>query len=185
MTSDARPTEIATLTQADTFTKVPEPPEALMRGSELTKVLGFLLFACAGCSYNPQQSQTQVDPGPLQGTYNGKPWKAGVGTSTRFSPNSNTIRSTLSEENLESCHAQGFEKLELEVPFKPGVYSLNLNQTVHFVFNNGEDDLEATDGELIVHEVNENTIKAGLYAIYNDNPNYEVSGQLMIDRCPF
>ncbi|MFO0586402.1 MAG: hypothetical protein U0441_02620 [Polyangiaceae bacterium] len=156
-----------------------------MRGFPFTKLLVLLPLATAGCTINGPSEHTLVDPGPLEGMYNGKEWRAGQGSSTRFSPNSNTIVCTLSEANLGGCDAHGFEKLVLEVPFKPGVYDLNLNQTVHFVFNNGVDDLEATDGELIVHEVTETTIKAGLYAIYNGNPNYEVSGQFVVARCPF
>ena len=143
-----------------------------------------ILTATVGCGPSPDQV-TPISPGPLEGTYNGKPWRAGKGTSDRFSPNSNTIVSTLSEVDLELCHPEGLEKLVIEVPFKPGIYPLDLTQTVHFVFSNGLDDLAATDGELIVHEVNENVIKAGVYAIYNDNPNYEVSGQFVIERCPF
>jgi hypothetical protein len=136
-----------------------------------------------GCSSPPEA--TLVDPGLLAGQFNGRPWNAAIGTSARFTPDSNEIHSTLSEVSMEACHPEGTEQLVLDIPFKPGIYRLDLAHTVHFVTPASKDDLAATEGELIVHEVTETTIKAGLYAIYNANPKYEVSGQFTIHRCPF
>ena len=142
-----------------------------------------LVTATLGCT--PAPEETRIDEGPLSGTFNGKRWRVVSGTSERFTPDSNKILSTLSEVEQTTCEPKGFEKLVLAIPFKPGVYALDLALTVHFVSTNGNDDLAATEGELIVHEVSEETIKGGLYAIYNGNPNYEVSGQFTVDRCPF
>ena len=146
-------------------------------------VIGSLVMWGVGCV--PQPEATLVDPGPLGGQFNGKPWKAASGVSARFTPDSNKVLSTLSNVQMQACHPEGFEQLTVEIPFKPGVYDLDLATTVHFVTPASKDDLEATEGEIIVHEVTETTIKGGLYAIYNGNPNYEVSGQFTIDRCPF
>lgn len=159
-------------------------PSSKPKAALFATIAVFSLFTSAGCK-PPDSGGTLVSPEPLQGTYNGKLWVAGTGTSKRFSPKSNTIVSTLSEVDLEACDPRGFETLEIEIPFKPGVYPLDLTRAVHFVYNNGVDDLAATDGEIIVHEVSDQIIRAGIYAIYNDNPNYEVSGQFIIARCPF
>lgn len=154
------------------------PFQAMVRAA----VCGLVTWG-VGCSAPPDA--TLIDPGPLSGKFNGKAWKAVSGTSERFTPDSNEILSTLSSEPMEACSPQGFARLVLEIPFKPGIYHLDLGHTVHFVTPASKDDLAATEGEIIVHEVTETTIKGGLYAIYNDNPNYEVSGQFTVDRCPF
>lgn len=142
-----------------------------------------LVIGSLGCGPAPEESP--IDDGPLTGTFNGTRWRFVSGTSERFTTDSNKILSTLSEAEQTACEAKGVERLVIAIPFKPGVYPLDLGMTVHFVTPQGNDDLAATEGKLIVHEVSDETIKAGLYAIYNGNPNYEVSGQFTVNRCPF
>ncbi len=150
--------------------------------------LGVVLLAMTGVACAPPDGTMETTPiqdDILAGKFNGKPWKFVAGATEQLSPESNQIITHLGTEPVQSgeCVAHGTERIDVEVPFKPGVYSLGLDQTVTFLF--GPDKLEATEGQIIVHEVSESVIRAGLYAIYNDNPNYEVSGQFAVKRCSF
>lgn len=144
-------------------------------------VLSVTAVACSP----PGGETTPIQDDVLQGQFNGRPWKFVAGGTEQVSPESNQIITHLGTEPVGDgqCAANGKETIDVEVPFKPGVYSLGLDQTVTFLF--GADKLVATQGQIIVHEVSEGVIQAGLYAIYNDNPNYEVSGQFAVKRCPF
>ena len=143
------------------------------------------LAGLTGCAQRPVET-TPIEDDTLSGTFNGKPWRFAYGATEKVSPESNQILTYLGtgEPDLNGeCEAHGSDTLTVEVPFKPGVYALGLDQKVTFVF--GTDSLEATEGQIIVHEVTEEVIRAGLYAIYNDNPNYEVSGQFVAKRCSY
>jgi len=144
-----------------------------------------LAVTMAACSPPGGGETTPIQDDILQGQFNGKPWRFVEGATERISPESNQIITHLGTEPVDDgeCNANGKETIDVEVPFKPGVYSLGLDQTATFLF--GSDKLVATQGQIIVHEVSESVIRAGLYAIYNDNPNYEVSGQFAVKRCSF
>lgn len=137
-----------------------------------------LAVACAACT---GPTRTKVDPGTLSGKFNGTDWTFVSGGTSHFNDQGNKYLSYLRAVDVSQCDQEAQKEIKLEIPFKPGVYELGLTLTATFKFD--PDALEATTGELIVHEVTDTIIKGGLYTIYNDNPNYEVSGQFVVEIC--
>ena len=141
-----------------------------------------LVLACGGDA-DEEDGLYAVSDGDLSGVVGGEAWSFASGETDSFlSSEEDGFFTSLYTEDLEVC---GFESTELpfvllSIPYEPGTYPFSGSINATFAPDWGEN-LVTFDGTLIVDEVTDTTVTAGLYAIYDaDN---EVDGWFTVDIC--
>jgi hypothetical protein len=132
------------------------------------------LAACGGSD--------EVSEMPLSGVIDGQAWNFVAGDTDSFLSGDDGFFASLYAEEFTACGFGGPEPPLLlgRIPKEPGEYKLGLSMSMTFVPSPGEN-LVATRGRLIVHEVTDTTVSAGLYARF-DGDN-EVDGQFTLTVC--
>ncbi len=155
----------------------------------MRKRMVFLFAAAAavgalGCGSD--EPTYDIASGALAGKHNGKAWKFVAGQTNSFLSDEDGFFTELYDVEFETC---GFgqptadRKLLLNVPTAEGEYELGLKTNVTFAFGEGENNV-ATEGLLVVEKVTADSVDVGVYAIFNQDPNFEVSGQFTATICP-
>lgn len=142
----------------------------------------------AGCG--SEGSDYTIADGPLSGKHNGQSWTLGAAYTDGQLSTPDKFFTNFYLTDPGGCDAfggSGDGSLLMRLPTTPGEYEfgLSLNMTFAFQDQNGDfQNFAATTGKLEITEVTDTMVKGGLYAIYNNDPNFEVSGQFQATVCP-
>jgi hypothetical protein len=147
-----------------------------------------LVVGCGGDA--PEEApRYEVSDRPLSGVHQGEPWAFAAGDTDAFLSDEDGFFTALFPETYEPCAPfeapRDLPYLLLSIPTEPGEYRLRLSQSVTFVVRDegGEiNNLIATRGVLVVEEVSETTLRAGLYARYDQD--HRVDGYFEVSVCP-
>lgn len=155
---------------------------AMMMRLAMMLLCGGLAAATVGCGDGAPSYE--IDAGTLSGTIDGKAWKFVSGETDSFLSDKSGFFTKLYAEKVDAC---GFSSnpeylILLNVPTKVGDYELGFTQNVTLAHNS--DNKVATSGILSVTKVTDTTVEAGVYAIYGDDPDNEVSGHFSATICP-
>jgi hypothetical protein len=133
---------------------------------------------CGGDSY-------EIAEGPLSGKIDGQSWTFVSGWTDDFLSDEKDLFTALYDIEAEAC-SFGIPDVDrgilLNVPREPGEYELGLTRNVTLYV--GSDNNIATLGRMVVESVTETEVKVGLYAIFGDDENFEVSGEFTAAICP-
>jgi hypothetical protein len=136
-------------------------------------------IGAAGCA----PEMPEISQKPLFGNFNGRYWGFVSGGTELFSPDANKYLSTLRDIEADACDVEsGDEALVVNIPYKPGKYRLEENNLTVTFRSDGEEYV-TSDGVIDVHEVTPAVIRAGIYAYYDGDPYFEVTGQFTVDIC--
>ena len=141
-----------------------------------------LVLACGGDA-EEEDGIFAISDGDLSGVVGGEAWSFASGeTDSYLSSEEDGFFTSLYTEDLEVC---GWETTEqpfvlLSIPYEPGTYPFSGSINATFSPDWGEN-LVTFDGTLIVDEVTDTTVTAGLYAIYDEDN--EVDGWFTVDIC--
>ena len=126
----------------------------------------------------------EIAEGPLSGKFDGQDWKFASGWTDDFLSDEEDFFTTLHDVESEACGFGGGSErtILLDVPREPGEYDLGLQQNVTFAVNNENN--VATTGRLVVEKVTDTEVDVGLYAVFGDDGNFEVSGHFTATICP-
>jgi hypothetical protein len=137
----------------------------------------------AGCG-SGDPTYTIAD-GNLSGKVFGQAWSFTSGFTDSFLSKDDSYSAALYPDKVDKCDSQPMSKQVLLIPNIPkvaGDVPLSLSHSV--TFSQGSDNKIALDGLLSVTKVTDTTVEAGLYAIFNKDPDNEVSGHFTLTVCP-
>ena len=139
--------------------------------------------AAVGCGGDGGSDYT-IDDGPLAGQFDGKAWKFVSGDTNDFLSDESGYFATLYSTEVMACASStgGDSIVLVNVPKEVGSYDFGFSQNLTFAV--GSDNFVSTTGVIEVTAVTDTKVSAGLYAIFNEDPNFEISGQFEIDVCP-
>jgi len=141
-----------------------------------------MCLALGGCSITTSTS-TDIDPTPLSGTISGQPWSFSTGNTDGFlSEGQDDFFATFYESSFTPC--SGIEPsgphVIISIPKAPGDYTMDLSRNMTFV--DGDNNLVAIDGRIIVDTVSTTSVTGGVHGTYDDEN--DVNGQFAITVCP-
>jgi len=140
-----------------------------------------------GCGGDEGGDFTIADS-PLSGKIGGESWTFKSGFSDSFLSDDKGFFVSLYPEAVADCSSSPptGDSILIKIPKQAGTYEFSLNNNMTLVDDgpDGPDNLVVTTGVLEVKEVSDTTITAGLYGIYGNDPNNEVSGQFTVTLCP-
>lgn len=144
-------------------------------------VFGALALFTAGCDGGPSY---EIADGALSGKINSTDWTFVSGETNDFLSDEKGFFTTLYAEKIEACGfgAPTKDIVLLDVPKVVGDYDLGLTHNVTMAHDS--DNKVAITGLLTVEEITDTEVKAGVYAIFNDDPDYEISGHFTATVCP-
>ena len=141
----------------------------------------FTLAACAalpaltGACADDASGGLSVATTPLAGKVNGQAWTFETGTTNAFlSGSGDTYFATLYAVDFAGCGQEPFDNvpsLIVRIPKTVGSsnFSLKLNGTFTYGGTDGPENLVATNGTIVVDEITDTTITAGVHMIYDAN----------------
>jgi hypothetical protein len=137
------------------------------------------LAALGGCSIT---TSTDIDPTPLAGTISGSTWLFQNGNTDAFlSEGSTDFFATFYESSFTPCGSEpSGPHVIVSIPKVAGDYSMDFSRNMTFV--DGDTNLVAVDGRIVVDSVTATQVTGGLHGTY-DSEN-EVNGQFSITVCP-
>jgi hypothetical protein len=147
----------------------------------MTKLLScslLSLLAAAGCS----SESTAIADTMLAGTVFGQPWTFQAGhTSAFLSEGEDEFFASLYPTAFTPCELAGptGPHLIVSIPKTPGDYELSF--ALNMTFADGNSNLIATEGRIVVDEVTATTVTGGLVAIYDDAN--QVNGRFDVTIC--
>jgi hypothetical protein len=137
-------------------------------------------LAIAGCSVSASQD---IDPGALSGSVSGHVWTFQAGDTNAFlSEGQDSFFAALYPQAYAPCSSAEptGPHLIVAIPKTAGDFDMNLSRNMTFV-TNGDQNLIATDGRIVVDQVTSTHVTGGLHGTY-DGDN-EVSGQFDVTVC--
>lgn len=140
-------------------------------------------LAAVGCGGGG--SRYTIDDGPLTGLFNGTDWKFVSGDTTDSLSDENGFFATLHDTEITSCSgeaAYGEAIVLVHIPKAVGTYDFDLDQSLTFVLE--RENVVSFTGVIEVESVTDTKVSAGLYATYNNDVNFEISGHFEVDVCP-
>ncbi len=140
------------------------------------------VLALTGCSITTSTS-TDIDPTPLAGTVSGQAWSFAAGNTDAFlSEGQDDFFATFYESSYTPCTDSdpSGPHLIIAIPKSPGDYTMDLSRNMTFV--DGDNNLVAIDGRIIVDTVTATQVTGGVHGTYDDEN--DVSGQFAITVCP-
>jgi hypothetical protein len=145
-------------------------------------ILSALLVALAASACTITTSTSDIDPGPLSGMVDGQPWSFQAGNTDAFlSEGQDAFFATLYAAPFTPCTEDPSDPhLIVAIPKTPGDYQMDLSRNMTFV--DGDQNLVAIDGRIVVDEVTSDHVSGGLHGTY-DAFN-DVSGQFDVTVCP-
>ncbi len=141
-----------------------------------------LVAAAAATACSSSSSSFEIAATPLAGEVGGQPWTLVLGhTSAFLSEGEDDFFATLYPTTFTACgfSEPGGPHLLVAIPKEPGDYELDLG--LNMTFYDGETNLVATDGRIVVDEVTATRVTGGLHARY-DGDN-EVDGRFDVTIC--
>ncbi len=155
----------------------------MMKRAAMILFCGGLAAASMGCGDGGGGSSYEIASGTLSGKINGTSWKFVSGQTDSFLSDEKGFFTTLYAEKLDACGfgSSALDIILLDVPTAVGDYDLGLQQNVTLAHNS--DNKVATTGLLTVEKITDTTVEAGVYAIFDDDPDYEVSGHFTATIC--
>lgn len=146
----------------------------------LTVLSAASLVCLSGCG----GEEFEIAEGPLSGKIGGQEWTFVSGWTDDFLSDQDGFFTVLYDTEAEAC---GFppdvnRSVLLDVPTAPGEYKLSFSQNVTLNIDN--DNNVATIGRMVVESVTDTEVDVGLYAIFGDDENFEVSGHFTATICP-
>lgn len=147
-------------------------------------IMLFCASAVAACAAGCGGDSYEIAEGDLSGKVGGDAWTFASGWTDDFLSDEKGFFTLLYDVDAEAC---GFgpdadHTILLDVPRTPGEYELGLTQNVTLA--TGTDNKVATTGRLVVESVTDTEVEVGLYAIFGDDENNEVSGHFTATICP-
>jgi hypothetical protein len=136
-------------------------------------------LAAGACTVTTSQD---IDPTQLSGVVDGVPWTFQAGETDAFlSENQDDFFATLYASSYTPC--SDFDPsgphLIVSIPKAAGDYTMGLSRSMTFV--DGDLNMVAVDGRIVVDEVTSDHVSGGLHGTYDiDN---EVSGQFDLHVC--
>ena len=141
-----------------------------------------LLSATIGATACTISTSQDIDPTQLSGTVNGLPWAFQMGQTDAFlSAGQDDFYATLYPRSYTPCSVSepNAPHLIVSIPRLPGDYSMGFSRNMTFV--DGDLDMVAVDGRIVVDSVSADRVTGGLHGTYDfDN---EVNGQFDIHIC--
>ena len=151
--------------------------------------LGLLVsILCSGCmSFSLEEfSPDEISSDSLAGTINGESWRFATGWGSRNSDGDRALITIFSGEAATCGYDDGSEnQILISVPLTPGSYPFGFEAgqtgTMVFPMEDGSPmNAIAIEGLLVVHEVTEDSVKAGLVMVSGE---HEVNGQFEAILC--
>ena len=126
---------------------------------------------------------------PLQGAINGASWQFQVGHTDAFlSEGEDDFFAVMYGETYTPCEfpEPDSDYIIVSVPKTPGDYGMSLTLNMTFVWDNAGDteNYVATTGRIEVYEVTSTSVSGGLYAIFDNDSDFEVDGEFSLAVCP-
>ncbi len=143
------------------------------------------LAASAAVGCGGDGSRYTIDDGPLAGLFNGTDWKFVSGDTNDSLSDENGYFATLHDTEITSCSGsagEGEAIVLVNIPKEVGTYDFDLDQGLTFVLERKE--VVSFTGVIEVESVTDTKVSAGLHAVYNNDPNFEISGHFEVDICP-
>ena len=153
----------------------------LSRSTGMTKFASLLALSFAAltgaCTIT---TSNDIDPTTLSGYVAGQQWTMVAGSADVFS-SSEDFFAVMYPRAYTPCSSEpSGPHILVSIPMQVGDYSMNLSRNM--TFTDGENNLIATDGRIVVDSVSSTHITGGLHGTYDlDN---EVSGQFDLTICP-
>jgi hypothetical protein len=146
-------------------------------------LVGLTLAAlAAGCGDGGGGSDYEIAKGDLSGKIAGEAWTYKSASTDAFLSDEDGYFTTFESEMVEACGFGGGDLTVLtKLPKEVGEYELGLSPNVTLA--KGSDNKVATTGLLTIDSIDATTIKGGMYAIFNDDPNFEISGHFTVTIC--
>jgi hypothetical protein len=136
------------------------------------------LVAASACTVTTSKD---IDPGTLAGMVDGNPWSFQTGQTDAFLSQDNTnFYATLYPSTFTPCLSDpDLPHLIVAVPKTVGDYDMDFSRNMTFV--DGDLNMVAVDGRIVVDSISSDRITGGLHGTYDiDN---EVSGQFDLHVC--
>lgn len=159
--------------------------EIMMRNVAI--VVGSLLAALSvGCGDGGGGGgDYEIAAGDLSGKINGKAWTYASASTDSFLSDDTSYFTTFISDKVDGCTQTGggMDMLAVisAIPKAVGEYDLGLKTNVTLA--DGSNNLVSTTGKITVDKSDGQTLQGGMYAIYNDDPNNEISGHFTATIC--
>src|ERR1051326_7627585 len=134
----------------------------------MKKISSFLLVLAAMTGCATDSSSTEIATTPLAGMVSGKPWTVAMGQTNAFlSSGQGDFFAELYPTAFTACGTSepSGPHLIVAVPKAVGDYPMSLQRNM--TFTDGDKNLVAVDGRIVVTEVTATSVKGGLHGTYD------------------